>query len=222
MNNDVKSERTSTFLWWVISPTFKYAEYLKNKIPADQKNDLKVLIIKNNQFYFLSAFFLCAVAQALTSWIEWSDGIIVGICVALFSWFYLCSRATEIFKAFLTDAIDILDDKKPSSNLTYGDRLKLAFKSYVELILIFAIFYFIVPKEYFSFSCEGFSSIFEAIYFSGVTITTLGYGDINPVNTLVQLATVYQVLVGFSLIIVSFTIYTSKGLNKEGGPGSAV
>ncbi len=53
--------------------------------------------------------------------------------------------------------------------------------------------------------------IFETVYFSGVTITTLGYGDISPSHIVPQLLTVFEVICGFSLLIVSFTIYT--GLN---------
>jgi len=52
-----------------------------------------------------------------------------------------------------------------------------------------------------------------------VTITTLGYGDIHPNSTFydipIQVASSAEVINGFILIIVSFTIYVSKSLEAQ-------
>lgn len=56
-------------------------------------------------------------------------------------------------------------------------------------------------------------NIIESLYFSGVTITTLGYGDIHPIHPIPQLLTVFEVMCGFSLLVVSFAIYT--GLDED-------
>jgi len=57
-------------------------------------------------------------------------------------------------------------------------------------------------------------NIGDAIYFSGVTITTLGYGDIAPNILLSKFLVVFEVLSGFTLIIVSFTIYVSRAMKE--------
>ena len=56
-----------------------------------------------------------------------------------------------------------------------------------------------------------FQNIFDAIYFSGVTITTLGYGDFSPYASVPKLLVVLQVLSGFTLIVVSFAVYAGVG-----------
>jgi voltage-gated potassium channel len=139
---------------------------------------------------------------------------LVGAAVVFISWIFLFSRTVEIFKAFLDDAVEKLDIEAPSSDLKYGQRLKLSFNSYLELIINFATLYYLVPASFYK-DCHQFSSIFEAIYFSGVTITTLGYGDISPINPALQMLSVFQVLTGFVLIVVCFAIYSGLALGQE-------
>ncbi|WP_407531819.1 potassium channel family protein [Vibrio parahaemolyticus] len=91
------------------------------------------------------------------------------------------------------------------SKLKNHDRLVLSFRSYFELVINFAIMYSLLPKEFWK---GGVSlNILEATYFSGVTITTLGYGDISPIKWFSQFLSVFQVLCGFSLIVVCLAIY---------------
>ncbi|MEZ9156985.1 ion channel [Vibrio lentus] len=91
------------------------------------------------------------------------------------------------------------------SKLKNHDRLVLSFRSYFELIINFAIIYSLLPKDFW----KGGDSlnILEAMYFSGVTITTLGYGDVSPENWFSQFLSVFEVLCGFSLIVVCLAIY---------------
>jgi hypothetical protein len=86
------------------------------------------------------------------------------------------------------------------------DRLALSFRSYFELIINFAILYFLLPITHWK-DCHSPKDILESFYFSGVTITTLGYGDITPTHWFAQLLSVYEVLCGFLLIIVCFAVY---------------
>lgn len=94
-------------------------------------------------------------------------------------------------------------------------------KSYIELILLFGIIYF---TYYFSFQSgfkpENIITMWNSIYFSGVTITTLGYGDISPVEFFPQLMTLYEVINGFTLIIVSFTVYVSRSVEENSYVGN--
>jgi voltage-gated potassium channel len=132
---------------------------------------------------------------------------------ALFLWtYFLLSRCNEIFFAFLRDAFDKLDRSAIShSKLTPKDRIRLSLKSYVELIINFALLYALLPATS-EIWCKGNSPIkaTKALYFSGVTITTLGYGDISPEHWYPQFLTVYEVFCGFILLIVCFAIYAGK------------
>ncbi|GEA25180.1 potassium channel family protein [Vibrio harveyi] len=213
--------------WWLVSPTYKYAEYKKNKLidgnasPCGLSNALK----KYNTTYFISAIVIAIAVQALRSFGYWLYPVYGFEATPIVSWFYwffmilicwlfLFSRATEICKAFLGDAIEKLNGERPNSDLKYGERLTLALTSYIELIINFGTLYFLMPLCFYKDSHQ-FGSILEAIYFSGVTITTVGYGDISPSYWLLQFITVFEVLTGFSLIVVCFTIYSSLALSSN-------
>ncbi|MGX9782389.1 potassium channel family protein [Janthinobacterium lividum] len=135
------------------------------------------------------------------------------ICI-LFGWLIFFSRAFEIFKAFLEDAVEKLNQTSSSSALGYGDRLLLAFNSYIELLVGFGVLYYIMPSCLFKGGEPPFyfHNVIESIYFSGVTMATLGYGDISPNHWLAQSLVVFQVFCGLTLALVSFTVYTSLAL----------
>ena len=97
-----------------------------------------------------------------------------------------------------------------SRRITYRKRIKLALLSYIELIINYAVIYFMMPPSW--FGEEKFGNIIDAVYFSGVTITTLGYGDYSPSFWVAKLLVIHQVLTGFTLVIVSFAVYAGKGL----------
>jgi hypothetical protein len=62
---------------------------------------------------------------------------------------------------------------------------------------------------------KGDFTIWQAIYYSGVTITTLGYGEITPCHFISQLMAIFEVNNGFSLIVVSFTVYVSRSISEQ-------
>jgi len=223
----MKKNKSSKY-WWLLSPTYKYAEQKKFELRAANASKVAITnaLKKYNKRYFIASIVFAIAAQLLVSlgdYIYEPDGFysdmymkwIFGISVLIMCWGYLFSRAVEICKAFLEDAIEKLNGDEPTSDLKFGDRLYLSLKSYLELIINFGTIYFLVPACFFKGkSGYDFVSILESIYFSGVTITTLGYGDISPSNFVLQFVTVFQVLVGFSLIVVAFAIYSNLALSK--------
>lgn len=221
MEDNIKQRKKSIWLWWIISPTFKIAEHLKGKFTDE--NELTQCIIKSNKYnliisivlLFASTLTICLLKNRFGNETYLASNIVKYIyyfVLAFISWFFLISRSIEIFKSFLTDAIEKLNNQKSKSNLKFGDRLKLAFNSYLELILNFGTLLYLLPS---SFIKGEINSIFDAVYFSGVTITTLGYGDYSPVNFFLKMLSIFEVLVGFSLIVVSFTVYTSLAINSH-------
>lgn len=220
-------KKETSFAWWFFTPTYKYAEYCKNALinKSASSTELSSALKKYNIRYFISSLMICTAVQLL-SVLEHQlfpvDGFeslpvikyIYWFMVTLVVWSFLLSRAIEITKAFLGDAIDKLNGDLPNSDLKYGERLKLALTSYIELIINFGTLYFLMPVCFFK-DFHKFNSVLEAIYFSGVTITTIGYGDISPSIWFIQLLTVFEVLSGFSLIVVCFTIYSSLALSRS-------
>lgn len=133
--------------------------------------------------------------------------------VLLYLWLAPSSRCNEILVGFLSDALDRVRGVEPRTAFSTADRLGLAFTSYLEVALNFGILYYAMPGAWFS---RRFATIVEAVYFSGVTITTVGYGDVTPTGPASQLLALYEVLIG--LVLVVLTVGTYVGLvSREAG-----
>ena len=197
-------------LFSVFSPTYVLAGYLKNKF--DTTETIKVLNSIYLWFSIISAIALLLLQEYFAPLGKLTLNTELNY-VVFFVWsYFLFSRCSEIFWAFLKDAFDKMDkNKEPNSNLTPQDRIRLSLKSYVELVINFSILYLLLPQTPLVWK-DGVApeNIAESLYFSGVTITTLGYGDISPAHWLPQLLIVYEVFCGFILLIVCFTIYAGK------------
>lgn len=107
--------------------------------------------------------------------------------------------------------------------------LLAAFSSFLLIALLWAIFYgvidlldpaaFRVPAEIAvdgRLSSLGKSGSFQGLYFSIVTITTLGYGDISPISTEARAVATAEAFVGQLYMAVMIArlvgIYAAKGL----------
>lgn len=119
--------------------------------------------------------------------------------------YYGLSRTIEIFIAFTFDAHDKLARKPRRSDLRPTERVQMVMKSYFGLIIYFAVAYHALPANF-----EEPLSGWQAIYFSGVTITTLGYGDIHPDGELGQGLVLVEVLLGLFLLVVSIASYLNS------------
>lgn len=201
-------------LFSVLSPTYVLAKILKEKF--DRTNTIKVL----NSIYLWIAVVSCIALLIYQEYFAPIGKLALALqlnYVALFLWsYFLFSRCSEIFWAFLKDAFDKMDkDKEANSKLTPQDRIQLSLKSYLELVINFSILYLLLPSTDTIWKNGSFpESIADALYFSGVTITTLGYGDISPAHWWPQFLTVYEVFCGFILLIVCFAIYAGR-LNEK-------
>ncbi|MFW5774661.1 MAG: potassium channel family protein [Chitinivibrionales bacterium] len=69
------------------------------------------------------------------------------------------------------------------------------------------MYYPFMHAEYFSLPdyMGGRAGFFDAIFFSGISLTTVGYGDIVPRNSFFQCAAVVEGLVGFSIITLAIS-----------------
>lgn len=191
----------------VLSPTCALASFLKSRF--DRTRVIKLL----NSIY-LGFSIISVIGLVVYQFTTTSNTVHLYQSLPfiwLFIWAsFLISRFNEIFYAFLKDALDKLSNFN-QSKLSPKDRIVLALRSYVELIIDFAILYLLLPADkYWWTDSKTPSTIVDALYFSGVTITTLGYGDISPAFWFSRLLVIYEVFCGFILLIVCFTIYTNK------------
>jgi voltage-gated potassium channel len=63
-----------------------------------------------------------------------------------------------------------------------------------------------------------FDNIVDALYFSGVTIATLGYGDITPKNPISKIFCVYEVFSGILIVVIAIAVYVSSLSNTSNKP----
>jgi uncharacterized membrane protein len=53
-------------------------------------------------------------------------------------------------------------------------------------------------------------SFWDFVYFSGITITTVGFGDILPNSTGVRMIVLFEVLIGVLLLVIVINIVTAN------------
>lgn len=211
IHQEIKKDKRA-ILFFLSSLTLLFAAYSKSK--KETKDDVSKFIIRRNLQYFVIAPFLAFFVWVfatynISKWIVAIGGL------------YAFSRVNEIFIAFIKDATSHLRKEEHASSLKYYERIPLAMKSYVELIILYGVISFVLHFFFQAMSRGEKASVcsldmWQAIYYSGVTITTLGYGEITPNAFSTQLMAIYEVINGFTLIVVSFAIYVSRSVsNKE-------
>jgi hypothetical protein len=104
-------------------------------------------------------------------------------------WFFPFSRINELALGFYRDAFQRFTDTPNRTDFTPPGRLELLVAAYIEVSAQFGILYFLLLGSSFK---PKFCSIIDALYFSAVTITTVGYGDILPQTQLAKLACMYE------------------------------
>ncbi len=196
---------------YVCAPTLLVSDTYKQAATTPKERGRRVTKL-NKCYMTLAACIWLSVAaiSLLTDYFtnaQWTIGLLCG---------YSLSRCNEVFLAFVKDVFDKLDpDKRDKNGLEYFERIQLALRSYIELMLHYSLLYYLIGM----YCIEGFlnralSSLWEALYFSAVTIVTLGYGDIYPVHPLAQGLVVYEVINGMLLLAVSFTVYVNLTLDE--------
>ncbi|MGS0728612.1 potassium channel family protein, partial [Shewanella sp. 0m-11] len=73
------------------------------------------------------------------------------------------------------------------------------------IVVVLSAIMYVVEGPY-----NGFSSIPKSIYWTIVTITTVGYGDITPQTPLGQAIAAFTMLLGYSIIAIPTGILTAE------------
>lgn len=150
-------------------------------------------------------FCLC-INLALLFVVPWTKQHLRTWLIFLLLWAIPFSRIVEIVYAFYNDAIDQLEGQVPRSGLKRSQRLKLLGCSYFEVAVCYASLYLILPDSSFH---NHPSQPFESLYFSWITITTTGFGDIFPSSVLARFCCMTELGVGLMLIVFAVGAYFS-------------
>ena len=89
---------------------------------------------------------------------------------------------------------------------SYRRSLVLAFMNYAEILLWFAAVYLVLACE-FAVKPEDLmpNTSGLALYYSVITMSTLGYGDITPASTLTYALATVQTVIGLFLVLLIFS-----------------
>lgn len=207
-------------LKWCLAPTLYISDTYKMR--AISLKDRGRRVRRLNKIYLTISILLYIIVNLMCIQLKdtvWEKTLLIFIPI------WTLSRANEIFMAFIKDVFDKLDLKRRTKNgLEYYERIYMALRSFVELTIHYAILYFLLDTYYIQYGFkaslfnQGLEEPFTALYFSLMTIASIGYGDYYPVHPLSRGLVMYEVITGFLLLAVSFTVYVGLNLDEEEAP----
>ncbi|WMN06420.1 ion transporter [Marivirga arenosa] len=181
------------FLWaeWIFTGFF-LIEYI-----------FRIVIVKYSWHYIKSFFGIVDLLSILPS-------ILAFFFVGAQSLMIIRSlRLIRVFRVF--KLTQYLGEASQLSDALLASRKKITLFIGTVLILVSilgAVMYLIEPPE------SGFTNIPKGIYWSIVTLTTVGYGDIAPITPIGQMIASLVMILGYGIIAVPTGIVTSE-LNKS-------
>lgn len=194
--------------WLLLSPTRKIIDLRKVRVrddPVYRGNTLR----RWNLRLFYGEIFVCA---ALVLWFRGAPptGLnFLGGVLIVYAW----SRINEIAYAFYRDPLS----QSKESALKVNDRIRMAMRSYFGLGFNFAVLYYFLPITGLFRAGEQshLGSFAESVYFSGVTLATLGYGDVVPTYWVSRLLALYEVFAGILIIAVAVATYVGRTKDED-------
>jgi hypothetical protein len=156
----------------------------------------------------------------LSVFIGWSAGVIVGLLLG-----YAFRRLPE---GFLSMIRGFFGSKQELKKYSFLRSLSSFLVGYVAVVLIFSLWFYAFYLEgayftegksnspFFSVDNINYPQWWDFIYYSFVTMTTLGYGDITPLKIFPQLLVMFESTIGVLLpaIFIGIILYVA-GKNAE-------
>lgn len=202
------------FLKWFIAPTLFISDHYKTNATSEQIRGYRVQKLNKTYFCITLGLLLILTVIREVAYNPFSSLFFLVLCPL-----YCFSRCNEIFMAFIKDAFDKLNpDKRGKNGLQYYERIHLALRSYLELILDYAILYYILDTFFAFYQLatplfnKHLGDLLNAIYFSVITIVAIGYGEYYPIHCWSKILVMYEIITGSLLLVVSFTVYVNLNL----------
>lgn len=92
--------------------------------------------------------------------------------------------------------------------------LKSSKKSLVAVCILAGGYILISALIIFNVEPDSFASLFDAIYWATVSLTTVGYGDIYPITTLGRIITMVSSVFGIAIVALPAGIITAGYMNE--------
>lgn len=184
----------------ILSPTRVWA---RSRIAAGKINSYAALRQWNFRFQLVTA------ALFLTTIFTSNSGIRIWAPVTVAAGYFALGRMNELLIAFYNDVFDKIAGRPRRIPLTRSERIKLLATGYAETIVLYGIMHLAVQAiPYGSYNIT-LCNAFEATYFSAMTITTTGFGDIFPVGWVARLLTMLEAVTGIIYLALALAVYLS-------------
>ena len=144
-------------------------------------------------FSIVAVIFVLLIPISLGSWLAFAALIIGGL------------RVLEIIGYLFNVLLLSTSKESPGESvpplLSARRSLVLALHNYIEIVLWFAVTYSILAERFID-CAKVLSSSVGSVYFSVVTMTTLGYGDVTPTDSLTWALVTLQTAIGLFMVLV--------------------
>ena len=84
--------------------------------------------------------------------------------------------------------------------------------------IVYLLLLLLLYKTEFAAGNTGFASFWDAVWYSLVTMTTVGYGDITPVTNLGRLLSGFIMLLGYTIIAIPTGIVSASFIDETREP----
>lgn len=206
-----------SFIKWCLSPTLYISDCYKKGALTPNERGRRVKQLNVAYFVISCMMFLGIVMIDLIPKLEVIRPFILVIYPV-----WTISRANEVFMAFIQDVFDKLNPRKRKKNgLEYYERIALAFRSFLELVIQYAMLYFLFDTYFNKYGLQyglfnkSLQDPLTALYYSLITIVSIGYGDYYPIHPLGKLIVMHEIINGLLLLAVSFTVYVGLDLDEK-------
>lgn len=206
-----KSEAAWTLIIDEITVIIFIIDYLLRLFTADFKfpNHKKTAFIR----YPFSLMAIIDLLSILPSFGVFASGLKILKVFRLFRTFKVF-KALKAFKAF--KALKVLRYSK--SITLIGNVIKSQKEALITVGGLAIGYIFIAALIVFNVEPDTFETFFDAIYWSCVSLTTVGYGDIYPVSTAGRIITMLSTIIGIAIVALPAGIITAgymDALNED-------
>ncbi len=166
----------------------------------------RILVVKKPSKYIFSFFGIVDLLSTIPKYLS----LILGG-----SHFLVAVRALRLLRVFrILKLVRYIGEAKMLSKALHASKHKIAvfiFSVVILSVILGTIMYLVEGPEH------GFTSIPRSVYWTIVTLTTVGYGDIAPQTAQGQFIATLVMIMGYGIIAVPTGIVTSEltALNKE-------
>lgn len=131
----------------------------------------------------------------------------------ILSFFFPASVSFGLFRIFrVLRVLKLIRYSKTMVNI--ANVFRKVKKQLLAVLIITLIYIVSAAMIIFQVEPDMFKTFFDAIYWSTVSITTIGYGDITPVTSIGKLVTMISALVGIAVIALPSGIITAAYMEE--------